>query len=157
MKKEYIFNFWIYCDATTKFIHALAGQEYYVSGNDDENLEFLESRREIDYFKLKKHPVPDRYQIVIDDVSYKGITSVLAMELNAMDLFEEVIRVIERKVRPKKINKEPLVMFTYLHINKDRSLRPILTEEDTDWFNRQFNDSLQCTLAAYSTENEPPF
>ena len=151
MRAEILINLWAIFDGSSGFVYQLAGKAYSIAGTDEEKLSILKVLSATDYVTAMRYKVPERFSVVLADGSKEsGIARLRTIGMPGAQLFEEILKNIERELPPicdlsdddfevthQKIPQSPLCVTTVLYEDKVGSIRPIISDEDREWFRLQ--------------------
>jgi len=165
MNAEIVINLWAVFDGSIGFIHELAGKAYSICGTDQEKLDLLKTLSATDHVTAERYNVPERFTVIFADGSEEsGIARLSMISLPAAQLFEDVFKTIENELPPifdisdddrevthQTIPKSPLCVITVLYEDEDGSIRPIISDEDREWFRSQVEFALG---SDYSSSDE---
>lgn len=163
MDKELIVNLWAIYDSGSGLIYGLCGRVYCASGTDDEKLSLLKRLSSTDYVTAKRYNVPSRFSIIQDDdSSHEGFAPLTAVHDPNARLFNEMFVYLERdlpplpdfsakdfRAIPQKIAADPLCLVTILYEDKSGNIRPIISDEDKDWFFEEIKKTAEINFDSF--------
>lgn len=152
MDKEFVVNLWAVYDMTVNAIYALSGKVYCVAGSDTEKLNLLRNLAVHDFMTAKRYRVPERFVLSCPDgTERERLTTLHAFNDPNSQLFEEIFLYVEKELPPvfdftrsekaqaikQSLPPNPLCITTLLAEDHAGCVRPIVGEDDREWFRRQ--------------------
>ncbi|KZY60183.1 hypothetical protein A3742_09060 [Oleiphilus sp. HI0071] len=148
---EIVFNLWAHYDSSSQVIYSLSGKAYVMEGSEREKLDLLKTLSKTDYSTAERLAVNKRFVVNMPDgTTRQRVTLTSTLQDPAAQLFEEVFQYLERQLPPlpdfsgpevrflsQKIPDAPLCVTTLLYEDSSGNIRPIISQEDAVWMQRQ--------------------
>jgi hypothetical protein len=138
---EVVFNLWWFRDDESGFVLRLAGRAYALVGSDEEKLKVIHSLSATDFHVARVFPIPQRFQVVSEHGTLKGVTTQDIVRLHHADLFEHIFAALgedlpmqvrsiggEYQQYRLQVPRDPLCVTTCVVEHADGTLTPLISK-----------------------------